>query len=247
MSVEKGEGASISCASQLVLQHLIRGGFYDVAVRFAQEAHFSTDLQRTLKGACSFYELKRRSKIRGLIWDGKFNAAEVELLGLDQSILLACPELQFHLRKLCFIEMFRDAKVADAIQYAQDKLAPLVESYEAKNKEARNELRKELEEVMALLVFDGAKEAQISAQAKDKQRRQVAFEVNEYVLKYYKLKAGSSIELLLKEFVNRSEFYSKGSRRGDTTYCGHSPPDENMTWKPFETIKYNLRDRRSRT
>ena len=230
-------------SNHLILQHLIRHGFYEPAVHFAAEACFPSKISKALSDKSSFCQLYRRSKIRRLIWKGKVDLAELEIISLDDSILPSCPELQFHLRKQRFVEMCRESKVEEAIEFAQEKLAPLVQNYEAKTSLADSSLRKELEEAMALLVFDGAKDAPVFEQKKSQLRRMVATEVNEHILRHFKVKTRTSVELLLKEFALRTELpkeSSGGVTQAPTLLC-HGPPNQELAWRPFSSVKYSLR------
>lgn len=85
-------------------------------------------------------------EIKRAVQSGQVVAATELVNELDPEILDRNPALHFHLLQLRLIELIRNSKIAEAIQFAQSDLAPRAEEIP--------QFLKELEKTMTLLAFE---------------------------------------------------------------------------------------------
>lgn len=107
---------------------------------------------------------------------------------LHSQILDTNPALYFHLQQQKLIEFIRQGRIMEALQFAQDELAP--------RGEERPEFLAELERTMALLAFDSSSSVPptISELLSPAQRLKTAGEVNAAILE--SLSQGKEVKLV---------------------------------------------------
>ncbi|KAJ2637701.1 hypothetical protein GGF40_002177 [Coemansia sp. RSA 1286] len=126
--------------NQLIMNYLIIEGYKDAAEKFSEESglHTSVDLG----------SIEERMKIRYAVQTGDIKAAIERVNDLNPDLLDTDPRLYFHLQQQHLIELIRMGKAEEALEFAQEELAP--------HGEEHPELLRELEKTMALLAFDVA-------------------------------------------------------------------------------------------
>ncbi|KAL1405207.1 hypothetical protein Q8F55_008832 [Vanrija albida] len=135
----KFESAEVSKSdlNALIFDYLVVEGFSDAAVEFARETGISQTIDQGM--------IQERMDIRQAVEDGRVEEAVRRVNELDPEILDTNPPLLFHLFLLRLIELIRDERVDDALQFATLELAP---------RGAQNpEFLADLERTMALLAF----------------------------------------------------------------------------------------------
>ncbi|KAJ1814198.1 Glucose-induced degradation complex subunit [Coemansia sp. RSA 2599] len=120
------------------MNYLIIEGYKDAAEKFSEESglHTSVDLG----------SIEERMKIRYAVQTGDIKAAIERVNDLNPDLLDTDPRLYFHLQQQHLIELIRMGKAEEALEFAQEELAP--------HGEEHPELLRELEKTMALLAFD---------------------------------------------------------------------------------------------
>ena len=94
---------------------------------------------------------------------------------LDPEILDTNPKLYFHLQQQRLIEFIRQGQIEEALEFAQEELAP--------RGEENPEFLDELEKTMALFAFDGVdKSNPVSYLLDHSQRQKTASELNAAIL-----------------------------------------------------------------
>ncbi|KAI0033412.1 CTLH/CRA C-terminal to lish motif domain-containing protein [Vararia minispora EC-137] len=154
--------------NQLVMDYLVIGGYKNAAEFFSQEANVSPPVD--LKS------IESRMNIREALQRGDVQDAITRVNDLNPEILDTNRALYFRLQQQKLIEFIRQGKVAEALEFAQDELAP--------RGEESPEFLSELERTMALLAFDtgGAVPSGIAELLSPGQRMKTAGEVNAAIL-----------------------------------------------------------------
>ena len=108
------------------------------------------------------------------------------------SILDTNPALYFRLQQQKLIEYIRQGRIAEALEFAQEELAP--------RGQENPEFLPELENTMALLAFESSKSApeSISSLLSPNQRMKTAGEVNAAILESFSQGKESKLVALLK-------------------------------------------------
>mmetsp|Transcript_672 Transcript_672/g.808 ORF Transcript_672/g.808 Transcript_672/m.808 type:complete len:256 (+) Transcript_672:21-788(+) len=203
---------SVSRTTQLrlVLDFLLHNAYGHAAQAFVEEVPASAlkiYLDSDISPECVFSgdndkievdllkddKLKIRMEIRETIMRGDVGAAMQLVTQVDPELLKTDNILHFHLKKQALIELIRDAHVGKAIVFAQEQVSPYIEGSE--------ELQKELEEVMSLLVFGKDLDSPVRHLFSSDHRREIAFELNSALLKRENKKETSDIVRLLKLMV----------------------------------------------
>ncbi|PVF93262.1 hypothetical protein CPB86DRAFT_809058 [Serendipita vermifera] len=151
--------------NRLVLDYLLIEGYQTAAQSFVEEA--ASDLPLDAARLVEDANIDVRNQIRDAIEGGDVQTA-IELCNdLDPEILDSHPHLHFHLLTQSLIELIRQGKTVEALDFAKVELAPRAERNE--------EFLKELEAVMCLLVYganlgpaSGKDKGKASAAASDK-------------------------------------------------------------------------------
>ncbi|KXS20045.1 hypothetical protein M427DRAFT_52312 [Gonapodya prolifera JEL478] len=154
--------------NKLVMNYLIIEGYKDAAEKFGQEAN--------LQPAVELASIEDRMTIRNAVQRGSIDEAIERVNDLDPEILDLNPKLFFHLQQQKLIELIRSGNVTEAIEFAQDELAPRGED--------NPEFLAELERTMALLAFDPAtlSKSPVGDLLDHVQRQRTASELNAAVL-----------------------------------------------------------------
>lgn len=134
-----------------------------------------------------------RLDLRNAVECGHVEDAIEKVNHLNPEILDTNPQLYFHLQQLGLIELIRAGKVEEALEFAQEKLAPSGKDNPA--------LLEELERTMALMAFENASKIsveEVKELLNDKQRRKTANELDAAVLKSLSDEKCPSLPSILK-------------------------------------------------
>nr|CAG4645789.1 EOG090X0CTI [Lynceus sp. MCZ IZ 141354] len=167
--MEKLEGVHLSRIdmNRIVMNYLVTEGYKEAAEKFA--------LETGTKTPPNLQSLDERIKIRDAIQSGKMldaiyliNKIHPELLDIDRNLF-------FHLQQQQFIELIRERRIEEALQFAQDQLSERGEENQL--------ILSELERTLALLAFDNPEQSPFSDLLQISHRQRVASEVNAAILK----------------------------------------------------------------
>lgn len=168
--------------NQLVMDYFVVEGFKDAAESFQKEAEVISPIPLD--------EVEERMQIRDAIDDGRVDEAISRINDLDPEILDSNPRLYFHLQQQRMIELVRQGKIEEALQFAQDELA--------NQGEESPEFLEELEETIALLAFNGLKDCPVNHLLEPIQKEKLATELNAAILSSQNHDRQPKLLLLLK-------------------------------------------------
>ncbi|KAH0613304.1 uncharacterized protein H6S33_009684 [Morchella sextelata] len=173
----------------LVMNYLVIEGYNSAAVKFAQEANISPQID--------LESIQERVEIRNAIHRGDIQSAKERINELNPEILDTNPSLHFALLRLQLIELIRkctsdpDGDISAALTFATNELAPRAPSNPA--------FLKDLERTMALLCFPPASLAPPLAGLMDPAlRKEVARKVNEAILEAQGVQKEARIRRLVR-------------------------------------------------
>ncbi|OBZ79435.1 Glucose-induced degradation protein 8 [Grifola frondosa] len=154
--------------NRLVMDYLVIEGYKSAAEEFSVEAG--------LESPVDFESIENRMNIREALQRGDVGDAITRVNDLNPEILDTHPALYFRLQQQKLIEYIRQGRIEDALQFAQDELAP--------RGEESPEFLAELERTMALLAFESSPYAPpaVSELLSPAQRMKTATEVNTAIL-----------------------------------------------------------------
>jgi len=175
-----------SAMNKLVMNYLVTEGFKEAAERFQDEAGISS--------AQDLANMDDRIKIRDCIQAGRIEEAISLVNDLHPSMLDEDRYLLFHLQQQRLIELIREQRVEEALQFAADHLA--------ERGEEDPHVLQELERTLALLAFEDPANSPFSDLLSHSHRQQVASELNAAILKAEfaestQSKLAASLKLLL--------------------------------------------------
>ncbi|KAG7099153.1 hypothetical protein E1B28_001024 [Marasmius oreades] len=179
--------------NRLIMDYLIIEGYKSAAEEFAKEAKFPGVSGKPLD--VDFDSIESRMNIREALQRGDIDDAIRRVNELNPEILDTNPSLYFHLQQQRVIELIRQGRIIEALQFAQEELAP--------RGEENPELLSELEKTMALLAFErcDAKPNGIGELLSAGQRLKTAGEMNGAILESLSQGKEAKLESLLKVMV----------------------------------------------
>ncbi|KAF8168198.1 CTLH/CRA C-terminal to lish motif domain-containing protein [Crassisporium funariophilum] len=162
------------------MDYLVIEGYKSAAEEFSQEANLTPPVD--------FESIESRMDIREALQRGDVEDAITRVNDLNPEILDTNPTLYFKLQQQKLIEFIRHGRIHEALQFAQEELAP--------RGEESPEFLSELERTMALLAFDSAPNAPpaIAELLSPAQRMKTAGEVNAAILE--SLSQGKEVKLV---------------------------------------------------
>ncbi|KXN83659.1 hypothetical protein AN958_01225 [Leucoagaricus sp. SymC.cos] len=162
------------------MDYLVIEGYKSAAEEFSQEANLTPPMD--------FESIESRMDIREALQRGDVENAITRVNDLNPELLDTNPALYFRLQQQKLIEYIRHGRIAEALQFAQDELAP--------RGEENPEFLAELERTMALLAFDSVANppAVIGDLLSPAQRLKTAGEVNAAILE--SLSQGKEVKLV---------------------------------------------------
>ncbi|XP_006454688.1 lish motif-containing protein [Agaricus bisporus var. bisporus H97] len=166
--------------NRLVMDYLVIEGYKSAAEEFSQEA--------SLTPPVDFESIESRMDIREALQRGDVEDAITRVNDLNPEILDTNPALYFRLQQQKLIEYIRHGRIVEALEFAQEELAP--------RGEENPEFLAELERTMALLAFDCTSNppAAIADLLSSAQRLKTAGEVNAAILE--SLSQGKEVKLV---------------------------------------------------
>lgn len=144
----------------------LKQGYVDAALAFQRES--GTDPGVDLAA------ITDRMEIRKAVQGGDVETAIGKVNDLNPEILEEHSELLFHLKQQRLIELIRNGAVDEALEFAQEQLAPQGEDNPA--------FLQELERTVALLVFDDPGNSPMGDLLDSAQRARTASELNAAIL-----------------------------------------------------------------
>ncbi|CAG8433350.1 1559_t:CDS:2 [Diversispora eburnea] len=146
--------------NKLIMNYFVIEGYKDAAETFSQECGLSPSIDVD--------SIQDRMYIRNAIQNGNVEEAIERVNDLNPEILDTNPKLFFHLQQQRLIEYIRQGKIAEALEFAQEELAP--------------QFLEELERTMALLAFDDTAVSPVGDLLHSSQRQRTASELNAAIL-----------------------------------------------------------------
>jgi len=162
------------------MDYLVIEGYKSAAEEFSQEANLTPPVD--------FESIESRMDIREALQRGDVEDAITRVNDLNPEILDTNPALYFKLQQQKLIEYIRHGRIQEALQFAQEELAP--------RGEESPEFLSELERTMALLAFDSVPNAPaaIADLLSPAQRMKTAGEVNAAILE--SMSQGKEVKLV---------------------------------------------------
>jgi hypothetical protein len=179
------------------MNYLVIEGYKDATESFTLECG--------LKPNIDLESINDRMKIRTALQDGDVDSAMQQVNDLDEDILDSQPALLFQLQRQKLIELIRQGKVSEAIEFAQEELAPKGEehvrfSQPGQLTQPKPEFLPELEKTMALLAFtpDTLASSPLASLLDMGQRQKTAGELNAAILTSQQQDKDPKLPALLK-------------------------------------------------
>ncbi|XP_019440269.1 PREDICTED: glucose-induced degradation protein 8 homolog isoform X1 [Lupinus angustifolius] len=151
--------------NNMVMNFLVTEGFSEVAEKFRNESGTDYMDLATIADRMAVKDAVQRGNIEDAI--KKVNDSNLEILDTN-------PQLFFHLQQQRLIELIRDGKIEEALEFAREELAP--------RGEENPSFLGELERTVALLAFKDAYKCPIGELLGTSQRLKTASEVNAAIL-----------------------------------------------------------------
>lgn len=168
--------------NRLVMNFLVTEGYIEAASQFESESGTAPGLDLSC--------IKDRMEIRKAVQMGNVEDAIEKVNDLNPEILDEKHELNFHLQQQRLIELIRQGKTEEALDFAQEYLAPLGEEHP--------ECLDELERTVALLAFDDATHSPLADLLDAAQRQKTASELNSAILSSQSQESEPRLPLLVK-------------------------------------------------
>ncbi|KAG5375513.1 hypothetical protein IGI04_040109 [Brassica rapa subsp. trilocularis] len=134
-----------------------------------------------------------RMAVKKAVQNGNVEDAIEKVNDLNPEILDTNPELFFHLQQQRLIELIRQGKTEEALEFAQEELAPRGEENQA--------FLQELEKTVALLVFEDASNCPVKDLLDISHRLKTASEVNAAILTSQSHEKDPKLPSLLKMLI----------------------------------------------
>ncbi|KAM0072602.1 putative transcription factor interactor and regulator LisH family [Helianthus debilis subsp. tardiflorus] len=151
--------------NKLVMNFLVTEGYVDAAEKFRMESGTEHIDLATITD---------RMAVKKAVQSGNVEDAIEKVNDLNPEILDTNPQLFFHLQQQRLIELIRNGKVEEALEFAQEELAPRGEENQS--------FLEELERTVALLAFEDVKNSPVGDLLDISQRLKTASEVNAAIL-----------------------------------------------------------------
>eukprot|EP00850_Spirogloea_muscicola_P024876 SM001679S02932 [mRNA] locus=s1679:28:1329:+ [translate_table: standard] len=171
--------------NRLVMDFLVTEGYLDAAERFRDEAGVQPDIE--------LGTITDRTAVRQAIQAGNVQDAIEKVNDLNPEILDTNPQLFFHLQQQRLIELIRGGKIEEALEFAQEELAP--------RGEENHEFLEELERTVALLAFEDVASCPVGDLLDLAQRQKTASELNAAILTSQSHEKDPKLPNLLKMLI----------------------------------------------
>ncbi|XP_074269923.1 protein GID8 homolog isoform X2 [Silene latifolia] len=167
--------------NKLVMNFLVTEGYVDAAEKFRQESGTEHIDLATITD---------RMAVKKAVQCGNVEDAIEKVNDLNPEILDTNPQLFFHLQQQRFIELVRNKKIEEALEFAQEELAPRGEENQS--------FLEELEKTVSLLAFEDASNSPVGNLLDISQRLKTASEVNAAILTSQSHEKDPKLPYLLK-------------------------------------------------
>uniref|UniRef100_A0ACD5TS36 Uncharacterized protein n=1 Tax=Avena sativa TaxID=4498 RepID=A0ACD5TS36_AVESA len=134
-----------------------------------------------------------RMEVKRAVQAGNVQEAIEKLNDLNPTILDTNPQLYFHMQQQKLIELIRVGKINEALQFAQEELAPRGEENQV--------FLEEIEKTVALLVFEDVKNCPYGELLDVSHRLKTASEVNAAILISQNHEKDAKLPSLLKMLI----------------------------------------------
>ncbi|CAK9327415.1 unnamed protein product [Citrullus colocynthis] len=152
--------------NKLVMNFLVTEGYVDAAEKFRMESGAEPEIDLAT--------ITDRMAVKKAVQCGNVEDAIEKVNDLNPEILDTNPQLFFHLQQQRLIELIRNGKVEEALEFAQEELAPRGEENQS--------FLEELERTVALLAFEDVSNCPVRDLLDISQRLKTASEVNAAIL-----------------------------------------------------------------
>ncbi|MBA0695194.1 hypothetical protein Goari_005426 [Gossypium aridum] len=152
--------------NKLVMNFLVTEGYAEAVAKFRMETGTKPDLNVAM--------IMDRMTVKKAVQCGNVEDAIEKVNDLNPEILDTNPELFFHLQQQRLIELIRNEKIEEALEFAQEELAPRGEENQS--------FLEELERTVSLLVFKDISNCPVRELLDISQRLKTANEVNAAIL-----------------------------------------------------------------
>ncbi|GMN50871.1 hypothetical protein TIFTF001_020019 [Ficus carica] len=152
--------------NKLVMNFLVTEGYVEAAEKFRMESGTEPDID--------IATITDRMAVKKAVQCGNVEDAIEKVNDLNPEILDTNPQLFFHLQQQRLIELIRNGKVEEALEFAQEELAPRGEENQS--------FLEELEKTVALLAFEDVSNCPVGELLDISQRLKTASEVNAAIL-----------------------------------------------------------------
>ncbi|KAG6552154.1 hypothetical protein Mapa_006256 [Marchantia paleacea] len=170
--------------NKLVMNFLVTEGYVEAAEKFQMES----GTQHIDLGT-----ITDRMAVRKAVQCGNVEDAIEKVNDLNPEILDTNPQLFFHLQQQRLIELIRSGSVEEALQFAQEELAPRGEENHA--------FLEELERTVALLAFEDTASCPVGELLDVSQRQKTASELNAAILTSQSHEKDPKLPSLLKMLI----------------------------------------------
>ncbi|GMP72575.1 hypothetical protein CsSME_00030554 [Camellia sinensis var. sinensis] len=171
--------------NKLVMNFLVTEGYVDAAEKFRTESGTEPDIDLAT--------ITDRMAVKKAVQCGNVEDAIEKVNDLNPEILDTNPQLFFHLKQQKLIELIRNGKVEEALEFAQEELAPRGEENQS--------FLEELERTVALLAFNDVSNCPVGELLDISQRHKTASEVNAAILMSQSHEKDPKLPSLLKMLV----------------------------------------------
>ncbi|XP_077987198.1 glucose-induced degradation protein 8 homolog [Glandiceps talaboti] len=168
--------------NKLIMDYLVTEGFKEAAEKFKVESGIQPNIDLDT--------LDERIHIRDAIQNGRIEDAIALVNDLHPELLDNDRYLFFHLQQQHLIELIRNKKTEEALEYAQTHLA--------ERGEENCDVLPELERSLALLAFENPEHSPFSELLHPSQRQKVASELNAAILEMESRESTPKLAKLLK-------------------------------------------------
>ncbi|MCD7447373.1 Glucose-induced degradation complex subunit [Datura stramonium] len=170
---------------RLVMNFLVTEGYVEAAEKFRIESGTDPDMDLAT--------ITDRMAVKKAVQSGNVEDAIKKINDLNPEILATNPQLFFHLQQQRLIELIRHGKIEEAVEFAQEELAPRGEQNPA--------FLEDLEKTMALLAFKDVSKCPVGGLLDVSQRLKTASEVNAAILTSQSHEKDPKLPSLLKMLI----------------------------------------------
>ncbi|KAG6554216.1 hypothetical protein Mapa_004132 [Marchantia paleacea] len=172
--------------NKLIMDFFLTQGYIGAAKQFQIESGTEPNM--------SFEDVSKRIEIRNAVWRGDVEEGIMKANELNPDILDSNPQLSFDLQQQHVIELIRESRVMEALECAQENLAPYCI-------EADDTFFRELERTVVLLAFKDPASCPVGELMDIKKREQAAMEIDHAILMSQGHERDPKLHFLLKLLV----------------------------------------------